>query len=197
MATLDWRTKNEWHRGGSDELFVGLTAAQMQALTGESEATATWIAFSYLSESGGTVGRERAVQTVYSEGGDRDDYADLDEGVIKGAVKQTSKRVMDLLDFMETNYVTVKRLLPLRKAGAGGETHQLWGSQMAKLDMENWTIATGRQDERTRAFTIRTFQGAAADALKRPYVLEEVDLSDETGWPASAAPFKEAAFPGA
>jgi hypothetical protein len=199
MATLDWRTLSEAHKGGSDDLFVGLTAAQMQALTGNQAATATWIAFSFLVDTGGTMGRERDVTVSYSEGGTRDEIENLDEGVIKGAVKQTSKRVLDLLDFLESNYVVCKRLLPLRAPGSGGQTHQMWASTKAKLDKENWTVATGRQDERTRSFTMRLFkgEGLAGDPLNRPYVLAEIDVTDEATWPDSAAPFKETAFPGA
>lgn len=191
MATLNWQTLDEAHKGGSDTLKVGLTSDQATALglTGP-----TWVLFSYLDESGGSFGRERSVSVDYTEGGTRDESIDLDEAVIKGAVKQTSKRVLDLLDLMETEYVTIVRYLPLKVVGASDETHQVIASAKAKIDRENWSISTGRTDKRTRAFTLRLYKADGAAATVKPYVLEEVDASDDTGWPSTLDGFKEADF---
>lgn len=194
MATLDFRTFDEAHRGGSDILAVGLTAAQHQAYSGSPTATATWILFSLLAETGGSVGRDRDTRVLYSEGAEREDAVDRDEGVIKGAVMQTSQRVLDLLDFLEDNEVVVKRALPLKKVAPGGETHQLWAAQRAKVDKENWTLSTARQDQRTRQFTIRTFKQDPTDAAAKPYVMRDVNLSDESTWPAALDFAKETAF---
>ena len=197
MATLDWRTFDEAHKGGSDLLKVGLTGAQAEKLPDAGLAADTWILFSFLSDTGGSVGRERDLAVRYSEGGTRDETTNLDEGVIKGAVLQTSKRVLDLLDLLEDEYVSVVRYLPLKKTGPNGETHQVWASERAKLDKENWTIGTGRTDDRSRSFTMRTFKPEGAAPEARPYVLAEVDAADEAGWPASLDFAKEAAFAGA
>lgn len=194
MATLDFRTFAEAHRGGSDILVVGLTAAQHAAYSGNPAATATWIAFSFLAETGGSVGRERDTRVLYSEGSEREDAVDRDEGVIKGAVMQTSTRVLNLLDFMEDNEVVVKRALPLKAVGPQGETHQVWASARAKVDKENWTISTARQDQRTRQFTIRTFKADPTAVGVKPYVVAEVNLADESTWPAELDFAKETAF---
>ena len=114
--------------------------------------------------------------------------------MVKGAVKQTSKRVLDLLDFLEDHYVAAVRYLPLKELGPNGETHQVWASDRAKVDKEDWTIATGRTDERTRSFTLRFYKQLDAGPQVKPYVLEEVDATDEAGWPASLAFAKETAF---
>ena len=193
MATLDWRTKDEWHSGGADYLKVGLTAEQMQEVTGDGAATASWILFSYLDETGGSVGRERDINTEYSEGGERDDAVRSDELAVKGVVRQTSKRVMNLLDWLEDNEVPCLRLLNLKDAD-GDATHQAWASERMSLDKENWTMATGRNDKRTRAFTARFFKPVGAGANVKPYVLEEVNIADEASWPASMDPFLETAF---
>lgn len=194
MATLDWRSMRNAHKGGSDDLIFGLTADQNQRFTGDATATATWIAMSYLLDTGGTIGRDRDSETLYSEGGERADAVSRDEFTVTGAVLQTDKRVLDLLDFLEDEEVVCKRLLPLKTVGPTGETHQLWGSERSKIDRENWRMATGRTDARTRPFTARWLKDDPSDATVKPYDLFELDVAAEAGWPPAAAPYKETAF---
>lgn len=195
MATLDWRTLAEKDKGGSITLF-GFTEAQIQAALRDATSTATWISLGFEKETGGTVGFDIQSNAEYTENGVRDDVETLDEATLGIGLLQTRRRQILLVRYMMRHEVVAKKILPLREPTAEGATHQIWAYPKFKLTPQALSIPTGRNETRSADVVGRGFKADPTDVTEDPVLVYEVDLADETSWPAELDPFKEAAFGG-
>ena len=189
MATIDLRSTAERANGGSSKLYVGLTAAQAQAALGDGAATAAWYIIAYLA--GGQMGPSRDTEQDRDEGNVLlGDVVTRNEFIIGESSKMTGARTLKLLRWLEDNFVPCKRVLPLQEDATND---QLWYFPRVKVDKEDWRMNVQAAQQRQRPFTIRAANADETDVTD-PYVFDDVDLSDETGWPAELADAKEAIF---
>lgn len=110
MATTDRRSRARVYKDGSSQIDVGLTTAQAEAVFG-SGATAAWYRIGHMA--GGNLGRETDNQKVYDENGEYvGTTGTRDEHVITNTSQQTDAETLKLFEWLETNAVPVRYILP-------------------------------------------------------------------------------------
>ena len=161
MAWIDRRDNGKVYQNGSSKIDVGLTADQATEALGA--AVAGWYNIGYMA--GGTVGRETNAQREQDESGDTiATVASNDDFVIQNTTKQTDAVTLRLLEWLETNEVPVRYILPTPDP----DVVQVHYHPAMSKDVDGNGISTG-QGVRQQQFTLRgkkalrAFDDVAAD----------------------------------
>ena len=110
MGLIDRNSKSRVYKDGSSKIDAGLTEAQALEVFG-SGATAGWYRTGFMA--GGTIGRDGNSQKVYDEAGEAvASTSTSDDFLIANTTQMTDAQSLKLYEFLETNEVPVRYILP-------------------------------------------------------------------------------------
>lgn len=189
MARIDRRPNLPVYKGGSSLIDVGLVADDVTKVFGAGDPAWYVLAEIETSEFGESVEEE----VVRNEADDIvTTFHNNETFDVQATLLNADTETLRLLDLLSEpgRFFKFRVPVPVGLDGDGNKIYQLWCLPHARVRRENWRIQNAASQNRTRQITI---VGYPKDG-EPPYLVADVELVDQSGWPAELDGFLDTVY---